>query len=92
MAISKKTAIKNLKKKGFVEDQRHHIYLTYFCDGKMTTAYTYFSHSGMDISDNLIGLIKKQLKLNTNQETKDLLCCPMNQEQYSAILSTGFTP
>lgn len=77
-----------LKAKGFREEVSHHRYYKYFVDNKFTGAYTYTStgtkHKEYD--DSLLARMVKQLKLNSRQELCDLIDCPMDEEQYRAIL------
>jgi hypothetical protein len=89
--IAKATAQKSLKKKGFEPDSSgHHVYYHHYMDGKVTGAYTFFSHSSQlkDIDENIQKKMKRQLLLGTAQELRDLLCCPMSQEKYNGIIES----
>jgi hypothetical protein len=71
---------KNLKKKGFVEEKGHHIYLHHEHEGRRTGVYTYVSHgksretAGHDIEKAM----KLQLKLQTTEQVRRLVECPMD--------------
>jgi len=89
MPIKKRIVEKSLCKKGFVKDDSpHHRYFHHEVDGKRTGLYTYTSHGSShdEYDDGLVKFIKKQLKLNTIKQTKDLLKCPMSGDEYNQIL------
>jgi hypothetical protein len=44
------------------------------------------SHSERDIRDQLANKIRKQLKLDTNNQLADLVNCPMDGAAYIAVL------
>jgi len=88
MPIDRRLIESNLIKKGFVEEDSDHKYFYHEYNGKRTGIYTFTSHgSGYKIyNDNLISMMKKQLKLDTNSQAKDLFQCPMSGEEYNQIL------
>ena len=89
MKVDKKDICKNLPKKGFKrEEDKHHIYFHHKYNGKDTGVYTYVSHGSKmrEYSGRLITELRKQLKLDSNQDTCDLINCPMDEETYISIL------
>ncbi|MFW2371863.1 MAG: hypothetical protein ACN4GM_01980 [Gammaproteobacteria bacterium] len=89
MKIERKNICKNLPKKGFVEDDSgHHLYFHFYYDGVLTGAYTYISHSAKhkDYSNAILTKMRQQLKLNSNRDVVELVNCPMDEEEYIAIL------
>ncbi len=74
--------------KGFVKEDSHHRYFYHEVKGKRTGISTHTSH-GSDYKtygDNLLRLIKKQLRLDALSQVVDLLKCPMTGDDYNGIL------
>lgn len=88
MKIDKSNIKKNLPKKGFIKNKdNHHIYFHHQYNGVDTGIYTYVSHGKPDdYSGTLFNKVKKQLKLNTNQELANLVNCPMDGDDYIELL------
>lgn len=88
MPIPKRLIEKSLRKKGFVQDNNDHRYFYHEFNGKRTGAYAYTSHGSKikEYDNRLIDILKKELRLNTLKETKDLLKCPMDKTKYESIL------
>ena len=65
MKVTRAAILRNLPKKGFRKESRHHIYFYYEYKGMETGAYTYISHSAKqkDVSGDLFLSMRKQLKL-----------------------------
>jgi len=87
--IDKRKIESNLPKKGFViGDETHHNYFHHTYQGKVTGIYTYTScgSTPKTYGDNLIKMMKNQLKLNKNKEVFNLCTCPMDGEEYNKIL------
>ena len=88
MALNKKKAHKNLKKKGFTDSENRsgdHLYMDFIHEGKFAL-YTKISHgSTKDIGKPLIAQMATQCKLSAN-EFKDLVNCPLSKERYVKIL------
>lgn len=81
--------ISNLPKKGFMVNKKgHHIFFYHIQDGRETGIRTKISHTAKmkDISNDIISAIKRQLKLDTNAEVKDLIECPMDEATYIGLL------
>lgn len=78
----------SLLKKGFTKDKRDHRVYVFYHKGKKTSARTKISTgTGYKVyDDNLLGKMKRQLLLDTNQEVRDLVSCPMSQAEYTKIL------
>ena len=77
-----------LQKKGFAlyPEKEHHQFYYLVVDGKKTAVKTYFSHGLKEYGDNLMQLIKKQLRFSTTRQAEDFFDCPMTAEQYVALL------
>jgi len=98
MQIPRHQIESSLCSKGFEEERSsdhrrfHHIY-----KGKKTGISTKTSHGSekkyKDYQDPLLGKIKQQLKLDSKEELRDFLLCPMSGEEYNQKLrSKGFLP
>ena len=89
-AIPVRTIQKSLLEKGFQESQgsKHTLYHLYH-NGKLQTIFTRLSRGSgyKEYPINLIGDMKRQLKLDNNTQTINLLKCPMTHEQYLRHLS-----
>jgi len=68
-----------LKRKGFISEQRNHIFYYLIYKNKKTSIYTKLSHSISEYSNNLLSLMAKQLSL-TNLEFESLLDCPLSYD------------
>jgi hypothetical protein len=74
-----------LRSLGFEEDHsKDHIFFYFLVQGRIVT-YTKISHGTREISQPLLGLIGKQLKLN-RQEFADFLQGKTNREEYENLL------
>ena len=82
MTISRRRAERSLKQKGFVQDNKEHRRFYLYVDELKTTVRTYTSHGGREIDDYLLNLMKRELRLRTNRQARDLLNCPMTGEDY----------
>lgn len=77
----------SLTRKGFVATNSKDLMFRHYFQGRATGSWTKISlGAAHDISDSLIGLMKKQLRLRTSKEVRDLCECPMSADQYIAIL------
>ncbi len=90
MQIDKRKIKSSLLKKGFVQQQGDHEYFYHEVNGKRTGPYTYLSHGSKPktYGDTLLKRMKLQLRLDSMQQVKDLLECPMSVEDYKSILKT----
>lgn len=89
-SINRKETYKNLKKKGFVDSERHsgdHLYLDFIYEGKII-CYTKVSHSGKDITGGLIGAMARQILLSKNDFVA-FAQCTLTQEKYLQKLRKG---
>ncbi len=88
MQIDRKDIEAALRTKGFVEDGGDHKYFHHEVNGKRTGVSTFTSRgSGYKVYGvQLLGLMKKQLRLNNMKQVKDFLECPMSETQYNSIL------
>lgn len=87
MQLSRDEIERNLPRKGFAKAETHHRYFYHEYEGKRTGAYTYTSTGSTykTYGPPLIGRMKKELRLDTNQEVVDLCRCPMSETQYNKI-------
>lgn len=79
---------RSLLKKGFIREDSHHRYFYHEFNGKRTGAFTYTSHGSgyKTYGDPLLKRMKKELRLETLNDVKDLLGCPMDEDQYNEKL------
>ena len=78
----------SLLKKGFRFSENDHHKFQFYYEGKETSIRTKLSHgfNYKTYGDELIGQIKKQLKLRTMKETRDFLTCTLSEKKYIKIL------
>lgn len=88
MPIERKQIEASLRKKGFVQEGGDHRYFYHEVDGRRTGAYAFTSRGTghKTYTDNLLGAMKKELRLNLLNQVKRLLECPMGGEEYNEIL------
>lgn len=86
-SLKKDMVVRNLTRKGFSQDERDHLYLTYVTTaGKKTAIRTKVSHgSRSDITTSLVSAMARQCRLTT-QQFKELAECKLTQYQYERIL------
>lgn len=75
-----------LKAKGFslgTGDHKHFLYMTKA--GKKTAVFTKTSHGSKEISDNLLGKMARQVKLNRS-DFDMLIDCPLDRDAYERKL------
>jgi len=79
--------VAGLKKKGFEDGKSsHHKYYVYHTiEGKVSSVYTYTSHSGKELSDNLLSQMARQCQLKKGAFLK-LIDCPMSRQEYEKEL------
>lgn len=90
MQIDRRKIESSLLKKGFVkEEAADHKYFYHEYNGKRTGISTHTSHGSgyKTYGDNLISMIKRQLRLDTNNQIRDFLLCPMTSAEYIQILT-----
>lgn len=87
-SLKKDTVIRNLTRKGFVQEEGDHIFLHYVrLDGKKTAIRTKVSHgSKSDITSGLISAMARQCHLPT-QQFKKFAECTIDQQQYEQLLT-----
>lgn len=74
-----------LRKKGFsIDDSRDHRFYHHKLDGKITGIKTKISRGSnyKRIDASLQSKIKNQLKLDSSQEFRNLIDCPMTKDDY----------
>jgi len=84
MLDMRKTLIRKL---GFSESSRHHIFYNLYDREGTRVATTKLSHSrtGRDIGISILSKIAKQMHL-TIPQLQDAVKCPLSREDYSGIL------
>ena len=89
MPIKAKLIDSGLCGKGFIKDDRHHLYYIYeTIDGKKSTIKTKMSHNmrgSSDIDDNLVSAMARQCRLKIS-DFKKLIECPLSRDEYEEIL------
>lgn len=75
-----------LLKKGFQAEMGDHTYFSFYFNGIKTAVRTKMSHGAKSISGSLIGCMKRQMKLETSEQFKNFINCPLKKEQYEKIL------
>ncbi|MFQ5810078.1 MAG: hypothetical protein ACE5JM_10710 [Armatimonadota bacterium] len=79
-------AERSLRRKGFrLETRRHRVYHFYHA-GKKPPIFRLISHGQREIPEGLLGRMRLQLRLATNQQVRDLLECPIEHADYLRIL------
>jgi len=68
-----------LQKKGFLKENKHHIYYTFQYNGERTHLYTYLSHSKKEISVKLRSKMAGQLRISIDEFDR-LIDCKMTEE------------
>ena len=87
MLLRSSTVEPGLTQKGFIVEQGKDLMYRHFYQGKRTGCWTKISHgANHDISDSLVGLMKKQLKLQTARQVRELCECTLSGERYIEIL------
>ncbi len=88
MQIDRRTIESSLRKKGFVEEDGDHKYFYHEVDGKRTGPYTFTSRgsSYKAYGDTFLKRMRFQLRLDSMNQVKRLLECPMDCEEYNAVL------
>lgn len=76
----------SLLRKGFSLDFKKHRYFHHEYNGKKTGVFTYVSHGKKEYSGNLLGSVKKQLKLQSLGQLTNLIDCPMSADDYIQYL------
>ena len=88
MPIDKRKIESSLLSKGFVREDSHHHYFYHEFKGKRTGIWTYTSHGNKpkEYNDNLLRMMKKQMKLDSMGQVRDLFLCPMSGSDYNKKL------
>lgn len=84
MSLKRDLVRQNLPKKGFQEtDDRSHIFLHLYVDGKRTHIRTHVSHGSgyKTLSDSLVSQMAKQCKI-TSKEFRNLAECTLSHKDY----------
>jgi predicted transcriptional regulator len=88
MPLDRRDVEAGLEKKGFFLSERDHRFFTYHTvAGRKTSVWTKTSlgSAHKTLSDDLIGKMAKQCGL-TSKQFRDLIACPLTQDQMEAIL------
>lgn len=89
-SLKKDMVVRNLTKKGFVQDEGDHLFLHYVrLDGKKTAIRTKVSHgSKSDLTTGLVSAMARQCHLTT-QQFKQFAECTIDQNQYEQLLTVA---
>jgi len=94
MQLDRSDIISVLPSKGFKKkEKRKHTYFYHVYNGKESGITTFVSRGTKykSYGNELLGVMKKQLKLSTLPQLKDLIECPMTTDKYNKILKeSGF--
>ncbi|MBN2081870.1 hypothetical protein JW859_06630 [bacterium] len=86
MPRDKRAVIGGLERKGFKPKDKDHKFYNYFdLSGHKTSVFTKVSHSGKEISDNLLGSMARQCRLK-RADFDALVDCPLDQPKYEKLL------
>ena len=85
VARSTRQIRKALLKKGFVEQQSHHLQFHFVQNGRVTEIYTFLSHGSKDYGDILLAKMSHQLHLS-KQELLQFIDCQLSGEGYIALM------
>lgn len=91
MKADRSKAERSLSSKGFYKDKsRDHIYYYHEFNGQRTGPWTKVSHSKKVrvLSGDLLSCMRKQLRLDTNMQTANLLNCPMDKDEFNSIMKS----
>lgn len=80
--------VSSFTKKGFnpKKGKSKHIKYTLYVNGKKTSIFTWISHGLDEYDDQLLNAMRKELRLESNQELDDLIDCPMSAEALISLL------
>ena len=89
--IPTRDLIKGLQNKGFEytsTGRQPHEKLRLFVDGKKTGISVPISRNSKikEYGSDLINIVKRELKLETNKQVVDLVDCPLSYQEYKSIL------
>ncbi len=77
--------VSGLTRKGFVRRENDHTFLHLYVEGRKTPVYTKISHGAKEVSDQLLGVMARQLRLS-RQQFLALVDCPLTETEYLRIL------
>ena len=94
MASRRSTAIlAALQSKGFTDTGGDHHWLVLHIGGKRSSIRTKISRGGMDYGDDLLSVVRRQLRLGSRRDLLRLIDCPMDGAEYLRLLrETGVLP
>ncbi len=89
MQLKRQKIEKALARKGFVKEDTHHRYFRLVIEGKDTGVYTFTSRGTeyQTYQEPLLRRMKDQLKLDSLNQLRDLIDCPMDAKQYVELLN-----
>jgi hypothetical protein len=86
MTFRSEAIARALLAKGFREVQGRHRKFILWHQGKPTSIRTELSHGSKEVGAPLLSMMKRQLRLETIDQLKALIECPMEGEDYIAFL------
>lgn len=88
MTFRSEEVAKALLAKGFREEQGRHRKFTFYYQGKRTQIRTMLSHGSKTIGGDLLSAVKRQLHLDTLEQLRDFINCPMEYDDYITYLQS----
>jgi hypothetical protein len=88
MQVDRRVIESSLPSKGFVREDDDHRYFYHEYEGQRTGAYTYTSHGSKykTYDVGLLGMMKRQLRLDSIRQVVDLFECPISGDDFNQIL------
>jgi len=86
MEIDVTQLAKSLLKKGFVHDNGDHQFYRHQYKGKYTSVRTKISHGAKTYSNDLVSVVKRQMKFPSTGELRDFISCKLSADEYNEIL------
>jgi hypothetical protein len=87
MPRSKREVESGLCSKGFSRKEGdHHFFIYWTTGGRKSRVFTKTSHSGKEISDDLLSMMARQCKV-TRPNFFGLVDCPLSRQDYESLLS-----
>ena len=81
MPKSAREVTASLERKGFQKRGGDHAFFHLYVGGRKTIVSTKVSHGEREISDRLLAVMARQVRL-TRKQFNDLIDCPLTLEQY----------
>lgn len=77
---------KSLLKKGFTANKTHHKTFHHQYKGQFTSVYTKISHGAKTYSNDLVSVVKRQMRFNSPNQLRDFISCKISGDEYNDLL------